>query len=137
MVIMEEINSIFDYAQEINIYNNGVKCIYSCGSNIYKQILKGWENLIDGARLMPAFGVSLNHLTVAALKEGLWVEFDFKKQCEVASMPFEKLLVEVNPQNSGFNIIRYMDSIGYDGRCFYLDLVNKNMAQFYDILNNI
>ena len=52
-------------------------------------------------------------------------------------MPFEKLLVEVGKEFYGFNIIRYTSERGYDGRCFYIDLVNKNMSDFYNILMDI
>ena len=86
---------------------------------------------------MPAYGVSLDKKTVKAMKNGLWVEFDFGKLTEYNGMPFEKLLVEVGKEFYGFNIIRYTSERGYDGRCFYIDLVNKNMSDFYNILMDI
>ena len=100
-------------------------------------MLNGFKEMIDGAHEMPAFGVSINNLTMEARSEGLWVEFAFDKTYESNGMPYEKLLIEVRQGYQGFNINRYNSQYGYDGRCFYYDLVNKNMDNFYNILINI
>lgn len=134
---MEEVSEVFCYSENITIYQDGVSCEYVCGSDGYKQTLDGWLNLLEGSHQMPAFGVSINALTLKEREKGLWVEFGFKKEYEVSGLPFEKLLIEVNPDYYGFNIIRFTSDRGYDGRCFYIDLVNKNMADFYDILLKI
>ncbi len=137
MVIMEEINEAFSYAENINVYNDGVKVSYSATEEPYNKILNSWNEMIEGAHNMPAYGVSLNDYTVEKMKEGLWVEFCFGKVLECNGMPFEKLLIEVNKGYYGFNLIRYTTQHGYDGRCFYLDLVGKNMDKFYDLLCNL
>ena len=137
MVIMEEISEVFGYAENINVYNGGVKTIYAAGSDNYKAIMSCWNKTIDGAHDMPAYGVSLNHLTVKELEKNLWVEFDFGRALECNEMPFEKLLVQVGKEYYGFNLIRYTSDRGYDGRCFYLDLVGKNMNDFYDLLADL
>lgn len=136
MVVME-LNEVFNEAESINVYNDGVKVNYSAGGKEFKDMLAGWNGLIDGAHQMPAFGVSLNHATVKELKKGLWAEFVFDGVKECGGMPFEKLLVNVIKDYQGFNIIRYNTGYGYDGRCFYYDLVGRNMAVFYDILVNL
>lgn len=134
MIVMEEIYNVFDSATEINVYNEGVKVSYSAGGKEYEDILEQWNNMIDGAHQMPAFGVSINDLTLKEMEKGLWVEFCFDKQAECCGLPFEKLLVNVNKEYYGFNLIRYNSNCGYDGRCFYLDLVGKNMDELYDLL---
>ena len=134
---MEEINETFDYAEIINVYNNGAKTSYFSGGKEYNEILACWNDMIDGAHDMPAFGVSLDNYTKEEMKKGLWVEFDFKKILECNGMPFEKLLVSVEKDSQGFNLIRYNSDYGYNGRCFYLDLVGKNMGNFYDLLLNL
>ncbi len=48
-------------------------------------------------------------------------------------MPFERLLVNVQPEWRGFNFVRYTADFGYDGRCFYYDLAN-DMSGFYNVL---
>lgn len=137
MVIVEELESAFDKAQQINVYNEGTKTEYCAGGDEYKKILASWTEMIEGAHDMPAFGVSLNGLTVKEMKTGLWVEFDFKQTLQHKEMPFEKLLVEVGKESQGFNLIRYSPVYGYEGRCFYLDLVGKNMSSFYEILKTL
>ena len=137
MVIMEEITEVFDYSEIINVYNDGAKTVYSSGDKEYNRILACWNDMTNGAHDMPAFGVSLDSYTKKEMKKGLWVEFDFGKTLECNGMPFEKLLVSVEKDSQGFNLIRYNLNCGYDGRCFYLDLVGKNMGNFYDLLLNL
>ena len=137
MVIVEELENAFEKSQQINVYKQGVKTEYSAGGDEYNKILASWSEMIKGAHDMPAFGVSLNDLTVKEMQKGLWVEFDFKQVLQHNEMPFERLLVEVGKENQGFNLIRYSSVYGYEGRCFYLDLVGKNMSAFYDLLQNI
>lgn len=132
-----EIFEVFDEAEIINVYNDGIKTAYSSGEEEYKKILVSWNEMIDGAHDMPAYGVSLDNLTRKEMKSGLWVEFDFGKVLACNEMPFEKLLVKVEKDYYGFNLIRYNTNYGYDGRCFYLDLNGKNMGNFYDLLLNL
>ena len=134
---MEEIHEVFDCADTINVYNGGAKTVYSSGGKEYSKILACWNDMINGAHDMPAFGVSLDRYTKEEMKKGLWVEFDFKKLLECNGMPFQKLLISVEKGAQGFNLIRYNSDVGYDGRCFYLDLVGKNMGKFYDLLLNL
>lgn len=130
MVVME-IFDVFEYAQNIYVYNQGNKCEYASGSDGYKKIMESWNEMLDGAHPMPAFGVSINNLTLKEMQSGVWVEFEFGKEHIVYGMPFERLLINVNETYCGFNIVRYTSEYGYDGRCYYLDLVNKNMSNFY------
>ena len=136
-VIMEDVHQIFGYAESINVYNDGKSVTYGAGDRQYKEIMRCWNAMIEGAHQMPAFGVSLNGMTTEAMKKNLWMEFDFGKVYECGGMPFEKLLVQVEKNFSGFNLVRYMREAGYEGRCFYLDLVNKNMTDLFNLLQNI
>ena len=123
-----------DYAEKINIYNDGEVTVYSADDDGFKKIAQGWKSLVCDAHEMPAYGVSLNEGTLKALNSGLWAEFVFNKCYEHNGMPFEKLLISVAKEYYGFNIIRYTSQRGYDGRCFYYDLVGRNMDDFYDII---
>lgn len=131
---MEDIFNVFDKAECINIYTAGDIKTYLKGSEEYSGIVGRWEKMIDGAHDMPAFGVSLNDHTLEAMKSGRWIEFDFKKKLEHGGMPYEKLLVQVESVYTGFNLIRYNKKGGYDGRCFYFDLVGKDMGELCDYL---
>lgn len=132
-----EIFEVFDETEIINVYDGGIKTAYSAGEDEYNKILVSWNEMIDGAHDMPAYGVSFDNLTREELKSGLWVEFDFGETMECNGMPFEKLLIKVEKDYYGFNLIRYNTNYGYDGRCFYLDLNGKNMGNFYDLLLNL
>lgn len=122
------------YAKSVNVYINGATTAYIAGDDKFKEICAQWNNMLVGARQMPAFGVSLNGQTVKALKSGVWAEFVLKGQFSTDGMPYEKLLVNVQSEWTGFNIIRYTSERGYDGRCFYYDLIGKNMSDFYNCL---
>lgn len=136
MVVMEEIIEAFDAALEINVYREGVKTVYLPDGPLFESLMTKWRNTVDGARQMPAYGVSLHNLTVAALQEGVWVEFGFGGVCSCNGMPFERLLVEVKESFTGFNVIRYTAERGYDGRCFYLSL-RGDMAAFALFLEHL
>ena len=137
MFIATELNEIIELSESGNVYHDGVTIVYGKGEERFNQILEEWIVLTDDARDMPAFGVSLNRETIEAMSNGLWVEFVFDKQYTHNEMPFEKLLVNVEKQSQGFNIIRYNSQGGYSGRCFYFDLVDKDMTRFYDFLINL
>lgn len=134
MSITVELYEAFDYSDVINVYDEGNVVSYGKGEDRFEEILSGFKTLIDGAHDMPAFGVSINSLTTKEMQKGLWVEFGFDQQYKSNGMPYEKLLVNVQKSFAGFNIVRYNADSGYDGRCFYYDLVNKDMSDFYNIL---
>ena len=134
MCVEVELYEAFDYSDSIVVYKEGVQALYEKDTVRYGEILTGFKELIRDAHEMPAYGVSLNRETLKELKNGLWVELCFSETYECNGMPFEKLLVKVEKSFFGFNIIRYNSKNGYDGRCFYYDLVNKNMSDFYNIL---
>ena len=85
MIVME-IKDIFTETEKINIYKDGNATTYIEGDKPYEEILTGWNSLLDGSHEMPAYGVSLDKETVKAMKNGLWVEFDFGKLTEYNGM---------------------------------------------------
>ncbi len=134
MSISVNLDDAFKAAESINVYNEGVIKSYASNSKNFEEILDCWTDMISSARIMPALGVSLNHLTTEAIQSGLWVEFEFNEQLESGELPYEKLLIQVAKGFYGFNLIRYNTVGGYDGRCFYYDLNGKNMDELYDLL---
>ncbi|MBO5910011.1 MAG: hypothetical protein J6Q15_00730, partial [Clostridia bacterium] len=54
----------------------------------------------------------------------------------VDDMPFDELLIEINPEFSGFNVIRGNKGI-FEGRCYYVNLVNCTMKELYQYVSNI
>ncbi len=126
--------NVFGNAERINVYRDGNVAVYNCNEDKFGEIVAEWNAMCSDAHDMPAYGVSLNGETVRAMQRGLWIEFDFGKTVIHNEMPFEKLLVNVCAEWSGFNLIRYTAEYGYDGRCFYFNLVDKNMSGLYNLL---
>ena len=126
-----QLQEVFSQAEEISVFKNGGEETYASGTEKFEEIIAAWNSMLDGSVTMPAFGVSLNEYTVNAMKNGVWVEFGFGEEMTIDEMPFEKLLVEVKPENKGFNVIRYVKSSGYTGRCYYINLREGDMSAFY------
>lgn len=132
VVMAMELNEVFVNAKEINLYVDGAKSTYNVGDN-FNIILGCWNKMLSGGYTMPAFGVSLHAQTVAAMQKGIWIEFDFGKKTVIDELPFNKLLINIQKDYTGFNIIRYNSKIGYDGRCFYYSL-SKDMSELYNLI---
>ena len=124
---------IFSEAQMVKVYNDGQEIVMS------QQVKSDFDTLfveaLDGARQMPAFGVSIHKLTVEEMKSGIWVKFIYQQTMEADGMPFDELLVHVQKDMHGVNIIRGNGG-SYNGRCFYLDL-NGTLDEVYDFLANL
>ena len=128
---------IFDNSSSIILYSEGASHKFHRGEEEYSRILQSWDELICDAIPMPAYGVSIDKLTREEMKSGKWVEFVFDGRCEFNEMPFEKLLVKVEDEYCGFNLIRYLPEDGYFGRCFYMQLDDKNMSKFSSVISKI
>ena len=134
---MRELFNVFEKAACINVYSSGDIKAYKSGSDVFKGIMKCWNEMIEGAYDMPAFGVSLHADTLEAMKSGRWIEFEFPKKLEYNGMTFEKLLIQVVSGYKGFNLIRYNTENGYSGRCYFFNLVDRDMSNFSDFLANL
>lgn len=93
-------------------------------------------DMIEDSHTMPAFGVSIHTETLKEIKKGVWLKLQYSQTNYVDDMPFDELLIEINPEFQGFNIIRGNKGI-YEGRCFYIDLTNNTMRLLYDWVNKI
>ena len=131
---MREIFEVFDKADSINVYNDGKAESYKCGTEEYNGIISCWYEMLENAYDMPAFGVSLNRETLEVMKNGRWIEFQFNKKLKHNCMTYEKLLIKVESAFQGFNLIRFNSENGYEGRCFYFNLVDKDMRKLSDYL---
>lgn len=133
--MIAEINQAFDEAKEIVVYFNGQTKCFEKSDLEFTQILTKWNDMLKGSHPMPALGVSLDEETKTQMKEGYWIEFDFKTQQFCYQMPFEKLLVNIKCDYSGFNVIRYNTTDGYFGRCFYL-MLQSDMSEFFKYMTD-
>ena len=133
-----QFTEIFNSSSSVILYRDGLSHEFYKGEEEYGRIISGWNELICRAVPMPAYGVSIDKLTREEMKKGEWVEFIFDGRCEINEMPFEKLLVKVEENYCGFNIIRYNSEGGYFGRCYYLQLEDgKNMSRFASAIGDI
>ena len=128
----ENINEYFRLSQEIVIYYQNTAYTYSADKEEFKKIISSMDKICLDSHEMPAYGVSLDPDTREAIKSGLWVEFKFEQTQEHNDMPFDSLLINVNSEDSGFNLIRLHDN-SYEGRCFYLSL-DGNMSALFETL---
>ncbi|MGN0808104.1 MAG: hypothetical protein ACI4MN_06650 [Candidatus Coproplasma sp.] len=136
MVPEIEIKDIARCTDGINVYDEGNCIAYGKDSPKFKKICAVWTGMMEFARQMPAFGVSLNAETIQAVKRNLWLEFTFSQEFCNNGMTFERLLVNVAPDVSGFNVIRFNSKYGYDGRCFYFDLIGSDMSDLYNAIKS-
>lgn len=132
---VENIAESFNEAAYINIYREGEQFRFNSNSDGYEAVLDALERVTAKSYEMPAFGVSLDNETREAMKEGLWVELVFSKARTHNQMPFESLLIKVDGQASGFNLIRGYNG-QYAGRCFYLSL-DGSMQKIEDTIKTL
>ena len=126
--------SVLDYISKsntINILINGKEYSYSNTSTEYHEIMDAFMNMCEGGYEMPALGVSINE-SKKKFYDKFCIEFAFDKTMEHLGMEFNCLLIEINKDYCGFNILRGTDGI-YNGRNYYFNL-NKNMKNFYKTL---
>ena len=116
----------------IIIYSENDSTTISTEDSLYKEITDSIITMCSNAREMPAFGVALDTETREAMKTGLWIELVYDGTQEYNEMPFDSLLIQVEKDYSGFNVIRKFKG-KYDGRCFYLSL-GGDMSALYNTL---
>ena len=130
VVSMNNLETILLSADSIELRHNGKS--YQIDTNSITTIL---QEMLKNSHEMPALGVALDNETKTAMQTGYWLEFNYKDTHTYNDMYFDKLLIEVNPEFGGFNIIRHHDN-EYSGRCYYIQLSNT-MQTLYNYLNNI
>ena len=116
------INSV----DHVEVYQDGKRICYFDDLALLSEL----KILFSNSREMPAFGVSLHNETVKAMKVGLWIELCFDNKYLHNGMEFEKLLINVENSSTGINLIRY-NSGKYEGRCFYIDLIDVDTSKLY------
>ena len=97
MVTQIKLENVTQYASSVNVYVDGETSIYPVGCEKFNDICAQWNNMLEGAHQMPAFGVSLHDETIREMKKGVWAEFVLDGQYSSDGMTYEKLLVAVHP----------------------------------------
>ncbi len=127
-----QIYDFFEETDSITIFKDGKEKTFPNTSSEFDDLLTKFMDMIYDSYEMPAFGVSIHEHTMQALQSGFWIKFNFKEQMRHNDMPFDALLVNIMPNDKGFNLIREVDG-KYEGRCFYLNLEN-DMQSLYDLV---
>lgn len=130
---IDNISYYFPQITQITIINDNNHIV--CDKKSQDIVINVLQLTTSDSHQMPAYGVSIDHETRECMKSGLWLELYFDSKQIFEDMPFERLLISINPSDMGFNLIRYHDGI-YDGRCYHLSL-NGTTAQLYDTLLHI
>ncbi len=120
----ENLTDCFKEASFIVVVRENVPTTLSKGDDKYEVILKALYKITEYSHEMPAFGVSLDKLTREQLQTGTWIELQFATTCVHSGMDFDALLIQIEPNWFGFNLIRKNNG-KYDGRCFYISLDNS------------
>lgn len=129
------INNFFEKAKSITIIKNGKSRIFKENEKEFKNIIQQFTEQTQNSVEMPAYAVSLHNETIKAINDGLWIQFNFEQEKTHREMPFDALLININKDYCGVNVIRHYNS-KYEGRCFYLNLDN-NLNDFYDFLDEL
>lgn len=125
-----------EFANSITIYNNGIISEFSEKDSEFLTIKQAYKTMLENHYEMPAFSVSLHNETINALNDGVWIELGFPRTFTHKQLAFEKLLIKVDKESCGFNLIRFNEN-KYDGRCFYINLINSTMENLYNTIFNI
>ena len=129
------INNFFEKEKSITIFKNGKSRIFKENEKEFKNIIQQFTEQTQNSVEMPAYAVSLHNETIKAINDGLWIQFNFEQEKTHREMPFDALLININKDYCGVNVIRHYNS-KYEGRCFYLNLDN-NLNDFYDFLDEL
>ena len=127
------IQDVFKDSASIQVFIEGESKEFLTGTAEFESVINQTNKMLTGSHQMPAFGVSMDDLTRQELESGVWILYNFNQVCTNSEMPFDGLLINVNPEFSGFNIIRRYNG-KYEGRCFYLDLNQTTMSDLYNLL---
>lgn len=124
---------VFSEANVVQFYKDGEEFFVSESDQTrFDEI---FVEAISGSRQMPAFAVAIHKLTMEDFKEGYWVKFDYGKTVSASGMDFDQLLIHIQPNSYGVNVIRGNNG-KFDGRCYYLDLDNT-LDEIYDFLTDV
>lgn len=129
---LNSVEQSFSYVQSINILNNNEKLSFKNNLPEFNEVINTLNEVVQNSHNMPAFSVSLHNETINAIKHGVWIELEFDKNLSFNDMPFTALLIQVDSNAGGFNLIRKFNG-KYEGRCFYLSLENT-MQPLYEKL---
>ncbi len=133
MCDLDSIDKYFGYSNSVITYTDGTAIEYKSGTEKYGEIIALLEEICEGSREMPAYGVSLNEETKKEMKNGVWLELVYLTPQAHSDMPFDSLLIWVQPHFQGFDLIRGQKG-KYEGKCFHIYSPKTTMEKLYNYL---
>lgn len=133
--MQEQIDFVFNDCNAIKFYKNGRTKIILKDEKSFDEFMQLWQINLKNSYEMPSLGVSLDSETKQALSSGYYVEFLFDKQIFHNDMPFDSLLVELSKNQGGYQLIRGLDNT-YEGRCFYVNLIENDNNELLNFVKN-
>jgi len=106
-----------------------------CDISDSQQLNDVLHNMLEDCRVVPALGVALHDETIQMMQEGVWLKLQYANTIWADGMNFDTLLININRDFNGFNIIRGNQG-KYEGRCYYINL-NNTMQSLYDFAVNL
>ena len=131
-IINTNIIDFLPQCKNILLYIDGNKKSYSKQDSQYNIIMQSFLDACKDGHEMPALGVALDQETKSNMTSGVFLEFVYDKQLTHNDMPFETLLVQINADDCGLNLIRKTNN-QYQGRCFYY-MLKQNLKNVYATL---
>lgn len=130
------IDSFFAEADSVEVISEGAVSAFDAQSEQFAAVTGALEKINADGYEMPALGVSVDSLTKNEMKKGVWLRFVFGGRREHNGMPFDALLIKIEPNFRGYNIERQNGGI-YGGRCFYFNLNSGDMSALSDTVNGL
>lgn len=124
---------LFNEVKDIEYYKDGQ--IIELSEEEQARFEELFCEALSDAQQAPAYGVSLHENVVEQMKEGIWIKFIFEETLVKSDMTFDELLINVQKDCYGINIIRGNNG-KYEGRCYYLNLKNS-LDNVYDFIDNV
>ena len=136
MMIMSFFQAIdaLPFVQDTNVCIDGQEIILTEEQKV--ELGSQIESLFEGSHTLPSLAVMFENDFQEKTKEGTFVYLKFDRQYCINDLLFDELVFEVIPDYQGFNLYRGNNGI-YQGRCIYIDLINKNMQPLYDYIQTL
>ena len=121
-----DLSDVINDCSSVEVYRGGVKELLSPdkADKVKRLII----SMNDGGYEMPGYGVSIDSLTREEMKNGVWVRLVYPERTYRGEIPFESLLIKVERDYCGYNLIREYDG-KYQGRVFYYNLKEGTTMQ--------
>lgn len=136
MMIMSffEVIDVLPYVTSYNLMVDGkvVELSETEEQGLQEQVL----SLFEDSHTMPAFGVVFNDMYQEDIKNGYFVSLKFDSPIQINNLPFDELVFKVDKDFHGFNLMRGENGI-FQGRCIYIDLQDKTMANLFEYIENL